>query len=484
VKSQRRIGLAAGLATLTLVGIVLFSQHSPSRDALQQYKAELHAQGEKLTFAELVSSHPASANRGSAAFTNAAARLVGTRLHPSDLQIRAYTGPGQARVAWREDSSSWSVARRPEEGDIWSEFAAEIGRLQKPLAELREALQDPSAGSGPPQGFSAGFGGGFTAIRNAAQWLAAVALCETRQGHLEEAVSNLEALAGLARMNRDEYTVVAQMIRVAVAGLGNAACWEVLQAPGWTEPQLERLQRAFASIDLLDGLEKSFLGERAAGFEIWALMRKSHGNRPRQNSPLPTKPSFATFLGDHVGFPLYKLTCMDEDEVFRLRAMQETLTAIRQLKQHQAWTEAKRDLDKSVARVNQAASSPRLFRYWFSMATIPNCSKAVNVAVRNETERRLTIVAIALERFHIRNGHFPPNLNALVPGFLHELPPDPMNGKPLRYELRPDGTPLLYSVGEDGQDNGGDASPASGTTFGLWDAPDAVWPSPAVARPR
>jgi hypothetical protein len=484
VKIQRRIGLAAGLVILTLIGIVLCSQHSPSRDALQQYKAELHAHGEKLTFAELVRSRPTSTNSGSAAFTNAAAKLVGTRLHPSALEIRKYTGPGQARVAWREDSSSWSVARRPEDGDIWSEFAAETERLQKPLVELREALGDPPPGSGPQPGFSAGVGGGFTAIRNAAQWLAAVALCETRQGHMEEAVSNLEALAGLARMNRDEYTIVAQLIRVAVAGLGNAACWEVLQAPGWTEPQLERLQKAFESIDLLDGLENGFLGERALGFEMWALMRRSHGSRPWQNSPPPARPSFATFLGDHVGFPLYKLTCMDEDELFRLRAMQEALTAIRQLKQHRAWTQAKQDLDKSVARVNQVANSPRLFRYWFSMASIPNCSKAVNVAVRNETERRLTIVAIALQRFHLQNGYFPPNLNALVTAFPHELPLDPMNGKPLCYKLRPDGTPLLYSVGEDGEDNGGDASPASGTTLGLWDAPDAVWPWAAVARPR
>jgi hypothetical protein len=364
VKIHRRIGLAAGLVALTLAAVVLCSRHSPSHDALQQYKAELYAQGEKLTFAELLSSHPTSTNRGSAAFTNAAAKLVG-RLHPSALQIRAFTGPGQARVAWREDSSSWSVARRPEDGDIWSEFAAETERLQKPLAELRKAVQDPPPGSGPPPGFSAGIGGGFVAIRNAAQWLVAAALCETRQGHLEEAVNNLEALAGLARMNRDEYTLVAQMIRVAVAGLSNAACWEVLQAPGWTEPQLERLQRAFESIDLLDGLEKCFLGERAAGFEMWALMRKSHGSRPWQNSPSPTRPSPAAFLSDHLWFPLYKLTSMDEDELFRLRAMQETLSAIRQLKQHQAWTEARQELDKSVARVNQVANSPRLF-FWVS----------------------------------------------------------------------------------------------------------------------
>jgi hypothetical protein len=42
----------------------------------------------------------------------------------------------------------------------------------------------------------------------------------------------------------------------------------------------------------------------------------------------------------------------------------------------------------------------------------------------------------------------------LVPEFLPQLPADPFNGQPLRYVMQPDHY-LLYSVGQDGVDNGG-----------------------------
>ena len=64
-------------------------------------------------------------------------------------------------------------------------------------------------------------------------------------------------------------------------------------------------------------------------------------------------------------------------------------------------------------------------------------------------------VACALERYRLANGHFPEILNALVPQYLKELPHDIMDGQPLRYRRTEDGQFVLYSVGSDGVDNGG-----------------------------
>jgi len=56
-----------------------------------------------------------------------------------------------------------------------------------------------------------------------------------------------------------------------------------------------------------------------------------------------------------------------------------------------------------------------------------------------------------------------------------------MDGKPLRYKPNTEGMFLLYSVGEDGVDNGGDTtlSPGPGGFKQWWKARDAVWPLPA-----
>ena len=226
-----------------LIALIRPGRFSPSARALQQYQAQLRRQGEKLTFAELGKVRPADADALIGALTNALGGLGGSTIQPGGLSIRKYDGPGRARVSWQEEAPNWSTPRRHADLGVWEEFAAEAKRSETQLAAIREVLKNPAPDCGPRGGALARLNYNFGALRNAAQWLAAVTLSETRQGHLPEALENLEALAALARVNRDEDTLVAQMIRTAILGLGNAVCWEVLQAPGWTDPQLERSSR-------------------------------------------------------------------------------------------------------------------------------------------------------------------------------------------------------------------------------------------------
>lgn len=95
----------------------------------------------------------------------------------------------------------------------------------------------------------------------------------------------------------------------------------------------------------------------------------------------------------------------------------------------------------------------------------------------------MVIAAIALKRYAIANGKPPASLEAIVPQYLPELPVDFVDGKPLRYSLRPDGTALLYSVGENGVDDHGDNRPTENRSVmgGPWSRNDVVWPAPASA---
>jgi hypothetical protein len=56
-----------------------------------------------------------------------------------------------------------------------------------------------------------------------------------------------------------------------------------------------------------------------------------------------------------------------------------------------------------------------------------------------------------------------------------------MDGQPIKYRLEPDGTFVLYSIGEDYKDDGGDSSLPSGktSTRNIWNRKDVVWPQPA-----
>jgi hypothetical protein len=106
-----------------------------------------------------------------------------------------------------------------------------------------------------------------------------------------------------------------------------------------------------------------------------------------------------------------------------------------------------------------------------------------------EARRRLIITAIALERFRGQHGEYPKALEQLSPELLRQPLVDFMDGQPLRYRLMGDRRFILYSVGLDCVDDGGDLrrpqqdplTPGGPRGFGTPPEPDLVWPRPASA---
>jgi hypothetical protein len=64
-------------------------------------------------------------------------------------------------------------------------------------------------------------------------------------------------------------------------------------------------------------------------------------------------------------------------------------------------------------------------------------------------------IACALERYRLAHGEYPETLDALLPGFIQQLPRDIINGAPLKYRRTDNGKFLLYSVGWNETDEGG-----------------------------
>jgi hypothetical protein len=60
-------------------------------------------------------------------------------------------------------------------------------------------------------------------------------------------------------------------------------------------------------------------------------------------------------------------------------------------------------------------------------------------------------------RYRLEHDQWPAKLDLLVPDFLPAIPPDRLTGEPLRYKLV-DGRPRIYSIGNDGVDDGGEAA--------------------------
>lgn len=95
---------------------------------------------------------------------------------------------------------------------------------------------------------------------------------------------------------------------------------------------------------------------------------------------------------------------------------------------------------------------------WFMGYPASVAWQRLSAAVQHDTlaDDRAARVAVAIERY--RRDHddaVPATLDALVPAYLTALPLDPFADAPLRF-LRTDTTYVVYSVGPDGRDDGGD----------------------------
>ncbi|MEM6392340.1 MAG: hypothetical protein AAF797_06165 [Planctomycetota bacterium] len=79
---------------------------------------------------------------------------------------------------------------------------------------------------------------------------------------------------------------------------------------------------------------------------------------------------------------------------------------------------------------------------------------AANLRANQQLE--LVQLAIALRLYHFDHDRYPATLDALTPRYFAKLPVDRYDGRPLTYKPGPDGkTYLLYTLGRNGQDDGG-----------------------------
>jgi hypothetical protein len=74
---------------------------------------------------------------------------------------------------------------------------------------------------------------------------------------------------------------------------------------------------------------------------------------------------------------------------------------------------------------------------------------------RNEATMRLLIADLALQAYRLEQGQYPERLDSLVPDLMRSVPVDPFDGQPLRYRLEEGNEYVLYCVGLDGVDHGG-----------------------------
>ncbi len=94
-------------------------------------------------------------------------------------------------------------------------------------------------------------------------------------------------------------------------------------------------------------------------------------------------------------------------------------------------------------------------RYILTIYAIPFINSIIPRSLHTETAARQADIAVAVQRFFLRNQQLPDSLGQLLPELLPEIPLDPMTGAPMQYRILDPTNYILWSVGWNQTDEGG-----------------------------
>jgi hypothetical protein len=286
------------------------------------------------------------------------------------------------------------------------------------------------------------------------------------KGALRSCVAGLNTARALA----DEPLFVSQLIRIAC---GVVTFQSIERALAQVEPSaqdLEVLQRVLEDEDHTNGLLTALRGERGyihlvfvtiedGRVKLEQFFRDLGSEGPSLDQWLPWKARYDA-RAEHP-----EILALMSDQIANARLpLHEQLAKQKEL-------EAKLRDPTSVGR--------------FTRMLVPAAHKFSIGFRRYHASLRSLIVLLAAERFRRVDGHWPESIEQLRPKYLAEVPLDPFDGKPMRYQRLTDGI-QVYSVGPDESDNGGNVDREKpmepGTDFGfrLWDVQHRRQP----ARPK
>jgi hypothetical protein len=303
----------------------------------------------------------------------------------------------------------------------------------------------------------------FIAVRAVAQTLAQRAHCHLLLNQPEEALDDMTLMHDLCRLLEaapigKPMTLVTAMINVAVTGLYTDAVAEGLRQRAWQEAQLAELQKQFAEVNLTPFVLDALRTEPVA---VCKDIKISSYFKFFGNSHTTLFSRIELWLWPR-GWTYQNMVNITTPELKPLNGFDLANDTI----SPRVFNDATRNLNKFVKH-----NSP--YKY-LAAIVIPNVSKAWQTTAHNQTLANEAQIACALERYRLVNGSYPSSLDALVPRFIEKLPHDLIGGQPLVYHSTADGKFLLYSIGWNETDDGGQESPPLGVNIDFTKG-DWVW---------
>jgi hypothetical protein len=454
---------------ITLVALFYGEEDWRGKHAWDTYQREREARGDSFEWSSIIP--PAVPDGENFAAIPLFAGLFPKPTHPTELyRMGLPTGCTNKWGVWRlgmmEDLSGWPACFSN------TDLRVALSRYEPILHEITEASRRPYCR------FPIRYEDSFDALlphlnplRNLARVYRLRALAELSAGETDAALEDVQTCLRLADKIKDEPVMISFFYQMAMLDIITQPIWEGLVAHQWNDSQLANLQTQLEKIDQFESAERSLRGNRLFTYHTTLWSRNHPSN-------------FFEFL-----FNLSKVDFSFETKVSWLdRAIPSGWFYQNQLNADRFYTETllpavdwehHRVSPSTIEQIDQSIKTQRLTPYnaLYKWLTAPFIKKAA----LSQTYVDETVVACALERFRLAHGSLPQNLDALVPEFINQLPHDVIDGQPLHYRRLPDDQYVLYSVGWNEKDDGGQI--AMNGVNQNFDEGDWVWFSQPQPRP-
>ena len=315
-------------------------------------------------------------------------------------------------------------------------------------------------------------------VKRLCQILQLRASAELALKQTDKAYQDIRLALYLADCLQREPFIVSQLVRFSSLLFAFQSFAEGIDQ--WSASQLKDFQDAFAHFDFCVDASRTLRAERVWNTTIIDYVANAPAKLDMLNNFLGAQPT---------GFPLgaalmsvapsgwfdfEKLNCcriIDQDVLPSIDAEMHRISP-------RLNNAAKQRLETTLGH-----TLPRLYfsHYFFAKLLVPGNSGLAQKAALLQAGADCGEIACALEFYRRDHGGFPETLEVLRPVFIQKIPPDIINGEPLKYHRDKEGNYSLYSVGWNEIDDGGVVLHSKGPGEIVVPEGDWVWRLPPRA---
>jgi len=282
-------------------------------------------------------------------------------------------------------------------------------------------------------------------LKRCSQFFQLRALANLGAGHGAAALADINSLLALADSTRAEPFLIEHLVRIAMISIALQPIYEGLARHSWSDAELVALERNLSNQDFLGSFDLAMRGEKVFAMDAIEKQRLTRQIKTYEEADGTNKlVTISLRWMPAAYFYQSQVSIAQINDQIRSSLIDTTNRIVS--------PEAMRRFNADI-QARMKSWSPYKVQ---GLMMAPALAKATQKFAIIQAELDLARVACALGRYRLAHANYPETLEVLAPQFIETLPRDIINGQPLRYRRTDNDKFVLYSVGWNEKDDGGE----------------------------